>query len=384
MKKNSISLFWHLKKKQGRRKWFFLGLLLNCLLLFALSLNSYFRPYYQHNNSFRDKNTFTVKTQLQNAEEGTVQGFVDYYQEDSKETLKNLELKEKCLSTTISYCLKSYQYHCEFIYVQPGFNLLNLGYLPDDVIKEFKKGNTIFLGTPSQPWTSFQNAFLIPDGAYKKDIDVQQYPGTIVFQPIASGSYTMILPISEMGQIQRKQSNISAFYTFLLDKDLNDHEFRRLSSFSGSSQILTLNSSANFTFIHPSREYFRTYILIHNIVSISLYLCSVVLLVSFFAALLSDYLKTGDHLDEINTRRTFGRKESQFILIQESSLTYSLILSCICSLLIYTLFMTIFGAIKGFTFYFGSVYLLLFFGEIAFAIVAEAIFSHLLYQKTSV
>ena len=57
---NKFSLFWHLKK--GRKKWLFTGFILNLLLLFCLSLDAYFRPFYQHTNAFMDSNTFTIRT----------------------------------------------------------------------------------------------------------------------------------------------------------------------------------------------------------------------------------------------------------------------------------------------------------------------------------
>ena len=57
---NKFSLFWHLKK--GRKKWLFIGFILNLLLLFCLSLDAYFRPFYQHTNAFMDSNTFTIRT----------------------------------------------------------------------------------------------------------------------------------------------------------------------------------------------------------------------------------------------------------------------------------------------------------------------------------
>lgn len=99
---NKFSLFWHLKK--GRKKWLFTGFILNLLLLFCLSLDAYFRPFYQHTNAFMDSNTFTIRT-LDKEENRTSENILSSSLKEEEDVFSKLELKEKCEKKEKAYLL---------------------------------------------------------------------------------------------------------------------------------------------------------------------------------------------------------------------------------------------------------------------------------------
>lgn len=373
---NRLSLFWHLKK--GRGKWLITGFVLNLLLLFSLSLDAYFRPYYQHTNAFRDTNTFTLGTFEEEPEQRTSESILSSSVQEGEDIFDKIGIDEKCEKKEAAYLL--YGEQTTAFFTDSSYNLLNLGYLPDDINKSYQKGKTILLSRTLENQESYlSNEDRVPD--YEKMFFKPDFVSPKVqFNPLLRVDNLIRAPLSRRNEIISfyRLSKVQTYFTYHLNRDLKDQEFNRLSTLSGgTSGVITSQFS---TFIHPAKSYFSVYIPIHNVVQICLYLCSVILAVSFFASILSDYLKSIDKISDIRARKVFGRNEKQFILMENLSLPLTLAFTDIASLILYVLFRLIFKSVKGFSFYFSPVFLLLFIGEILFSILIQSLFSHRLYS----
>lgn len=373
---NKFSLFWHLKK--GRKKWLFTGFILNLLLLFCLSFDAYFRPFYQHTNSFMDSNTFTIRT-LDKEENRTSENILSSSLKEGEDVFSKLELKEKCEKKEKAYLFSGE--HITIFFAESSLNLLNLGYLPDSILSSNRNGKTILCS-----WsTDVQESFLYSNELISNTDKVTFQPdfkSTMVqFNPLLNNHNLIRAPISRRDEMISfyNLTKVSCYFTYHLTQDLKDQEFNRLSTLSGgTSGVVTRQFSS---FIHPATSYYHVYIPIHNVVQICLYLCSVILAISFFASLLSDYLKSRDKIEDIHAMKIFGRKEKLFILIENCSLPLTLAFTDVVSLLIYVIFRTIFKSVKGFSFYFNPTFLLIFLGEMIFAVLIQTLFAHHLYKE---
>ncbi len=379
MSKDSISLYWHLKKKQGRSKWFWIGTILNFLLIFLLSMNFYFRPYYQHKNNFRDKNTFTVETIGEINSFDSEDVLYSFAKQNAEKDLADLKLKEKCVSYNCTYYFTSDLLEISYLFIEQDFNVRNLGYLPDSIVNKIKNGKNLLISREkSQAETIKNNTDLFHDEFDIAYYDSNDYRGMIPFNPTTRANL-FILPLSYRKSYRNKNLRYSIYYTYHLDRDLKDSEFNRLCSLGGGSngRIIPIFQC----FLHPAKDFYASYIPIKRTIRILLYICTIILAVSLFASFLTDYLKRSDHLEETRRREIFGMNESKFVFVQNTSITLSLFLSEIFCLTIYAIFRIIFEHIAGFGFYFNALFLLLFIGETIFSILTESIFSVLIYRK---
>jgi len=379
VKESKLFLFYHLKAKQGRKGYFLIGLVLNLLLLFSLSLGSFFRPYYQHGNEFMDPNTFSIVTKEERVADTISPSFFQEKREEGESLFASFGLKEEKVSSSFA-CLIEKDFNTGVFAISDFFHLQNAGYLPESILEAYHQHRLVLLSSSEerkeqflleQPTLEQRYAFVYPYSSYK---------GKINFLPSNRYQNVLIMPIEDCKDYLQPGSAISFYYTYQLNHDLQDKEINRLSALSNEGTYGVVQSQFQ-TFVHPSKEYNRRYIPIHSIVTISLYLCSAILYVSFFSGLLADYLKTGDNIKDITRRKVFGRKERQFIMIQCLSLPLSLFASERVSLILYVLFMVIFKTIKGFSFFFSPFFLFLFLAEFLIAFFAESIFAHILYRK---
>ena len=340
-------------------------------------------PYYQHKNDFRDKNTFTVQTKRREGSFSSAEDLFASARENALESFEELKLNEKCVSYECSYLFESEFTDVRFLFVESDFHILNLGYLPSSITKKVENGECLLISKSKQEEQRVGeiSTSLLPKHYTTEYYDPSNYRDRISFKPSSSPN-VFLLPLDECGSYRskREKQTYSVYYTYHLNQDLQDNEFNRLSSLGGISagRIIPIYQ----TFLHPAKDYYISYIPIKRITRVLIYICSVILLVSLLAGFLTDYLKRSDHKEETRRRKIFGMGKAEFILIQNTSVTFSLLLSAILCLILYVLFMVSFNHVSGFSFYFNPLLLLFFIGEVLFSFVFDSLFSALSYEKS--
>ena len=95
-----------------------------------------------------------------------------------------------------------------------------------------------------------------------------------------------------------------------------------------------------------------------------------------------DYLREKDDLGETALLRLFGLDRRGYVLMKTSSSLLPILSGSLLVLILYTLFMVVFKAAKGFTFFFAPLLYLAYFLPSVLLGLLSALYSFLLYRKT--
>lgn len=369
--RNKYSVLFSIKgRKKG--KWFVIGLIINLLLLFSLSLASYFRPYHAHKNTYMEENCFSVELYSQTYQGEEMSLLKQQGQKHAHEIFSSFQLEEKLESMDIAFQFSMKDALSVGFVASESFTLTNIGYLPPEIVRTYQKGEDYLLYI-REKWKSldfdFPQQFTTKTNLEEKEKNnfaplYQSQSGVLLFQE------------EEFPYLKDNIEGYSIYCTYHLSHDISDKELLRLANLS--SMASSFLSPIVQSFYHQAEEYAFLYVPIRSIVEISLYLCSLVFVISLISALLSDYLSDLRQIQKLRMLRIMGMNDLDFSFVCNSCVTIPFLLSEIISLLLYLLFMLIFYWIKGFTFFFSWPFLFLFLGEILFCFLIEYVFERLL------
>ena len=322
---NRLHLLFRLLVNRHRKSTirFLFSFLMSLLLLFLFSLASFFRPYYFHQNEFMDEKVVTLAKE-----------FVFFVSED--------------------------------------FSLLSLGLVPFDVVTAPKAKTAYAIGTESASLSGLADLLGV-DILWRKNPTEDN--GQIVFP----SDCALILNIADMDLAKVKADSFLTYCTLSLEGTLTDQEIYRLYMMSKAENLFPL---AFDDFIYPARNYALFYPVIHSISALGIVLSLIVLCCAVLSQAIVDYLREKDDLGETALLRLFGLDRRGYVLMKTSSSLLPILSGSILVLILYTLFMVVFKAAKGFTFFFAPLLYLAYFLPSVLLGLLSALYSFLLYRKT--
>ena len=133
--------------------------------------------------------------------------------------------------------------------------------------------------------------------------------------------------------------------------------------------------------IHPAESYMRFYGLIHPIVSTFIYIDIILAFGIFFSTSFNQYLSLKNKQEEIRVYFLLGLDTNDFFLSSILSNSSRFIISNLSMYLLYLLFMIIFKAASGYSFFFNPLFLLLYFGLCLIQILIQYLFNVHFYKQ---
>lgn len=366
---NRLHLLFRLLVNRHRKSTirFLFSFLMSLLLLFLFSLASFFRPYYFHQNEFMDEKVVTLAKEFDESPTGAALEKSDAFFEES---ISGLGIERGIVETKYSYCFTIDD--VDLFFVSEDFSLLSLGLVPFDVVTAPKAKTAYAIGTESASLSGLADLLGV-DILWRKNPTEDN--GQIVFP----SDCALILNIADMDLAKVKADSFLTYCTLSLEGTLTDQEIYRLYMMSKAENLFPL---AFDDFIYPARNYALFYPVIHSISALGIVLSLIVLCCAVLSQAIVDYLREKDDLGETALLRLFGLDRLGYVLMKTSSSLLPILSGSILVLILYTLFMVVFKAAKGFTFFFAPLLYLAYFLPSVLLGLLSALYSFLLYRKT--
>lgn len=352
-----------------RKNLFILGTITCLLLLLAFSFASFFRPYYEHLNPDMDKNVITIRKEFKCSLEDAEKTSEKYYKEEIAPLLKEIE--------DVTY---SYQYTIEkkldYLYVQEDTNLHNFGFIP---INHVQQEDVLLIQNNSKKVESESylhygentNLVSIDSSSLKKE-----ETSIILFQPYFH-SKNQCLAISSQNLVNDNME-FDCCYFSIRCKKIPTSLISKISKLSMSTELIKPIYDG---MIHPAESYMRFYGLIHPIVSTFIYIDIILAFGIFFSTSFNQYLSLKNKQEEIRVYLLLGLDTNAFFLSSILSNSSCFIISNLSMYLLYLLFMIIFKAASGYSFFFNPLFLLLYFGLCLIQILIQYLFNVHFYKQ---
>lgn len=362
MKSIPFKIYRHLQSKIGSQ--LILGFIINFMLLFSFSLNSYFRPYYEHENSNLNPNTVTfIKSFYEETDTE------EYFQENASVLIKDVK---KTYFSTLKYMPNS---SISVFFVNEDFNLNELGYFPNNFQASDK--NALFI-TYSNKSISYIKEYL----PFLQDFDIEvnrkgfYMDSKNPFDPIIYEDSLLILNEKYMDYVN--SDRYSVYCTIISDSYISDSQLSKITKMSTNTGFI---KPAFDRFLHPAKDYMRYYGLINPLIESLLFLDILLGVMFFLTFSFSRYLWLLKNKEELQFYLLFGMKEQKLRQILTFSGSMIFIFTSLVSYLCYLLFMWIYSLIKGYTFFFHPCFLILYFGLIFLDLSIQYLFSYITLKK---
>lgn len=354
----------HLCPQKGRQM--VVGFIINLLLLFSFSLSSYFRPYYEHKNKDMNPYCVTFVKDFYHGEEDTE----DYFQKNA------LSLFEDVKNTYYSVVKDVPSTNISVLFVREDFPLKELGTFHSNFRADEKSAFVI------------NNLDFSLDAAlnhlpFLSDLEVVEghggfLDGDIPFAPVTNRDCLIIVNEKYINQVS---SDCFTTYCTIESKDyISDTLLSKIAKICINTGFIKPMFDS---FIHPARDYMRYYGLIHPVTQTLLYLDILLGVTIFISFAFSKYLWLLRNSQELEFYLLFGMKERKLKRILTISGGIPYLLTGIVSYLAYLIFMWIFSAINGFTFFFNPYFYFVYFGLILLDFLIQYLFAILSMKKIS-
>ena len=249
---------------------------------------------------------------------------------------------------------------------------LSLGLVPFDVVTAPKAKTAYAIGTESVSLSGLADLLGV-------DILWRKNPAEDNGQIVFPSDCALILNIADMDLAKVKADSFLTYCTLSLEGTLTDQEIYRLYMMSKAENLFPL---AFDDFIYPARNYALFYPVIHSISALGIVLSLIVLCCAVLSQAIVDYLREKDDLGETALLRLFGLDRLGYVLMKTSSSLLPILSGSLLALILYTLFMAVFKAAKGFTFFFAPLLYFAYFLPSVLLGLLSALYAFLLYRKT--
>ena len=367
--KNQKIIFKFLKNiSYKQRNFFILGTITSLLLLFSFSLSSFFRPYYEHYNPKMNNNVITIKKDI-STDIGDV---TQYYQTNIEPLFDNI--------TSIDYI---YQYkvtdNLNLLYIPSNYNIHNLGYISFDKINNDEV--IILQDDRYQIKEGEIKSYLQLDTKFKtRNINANEIdqPNSFIIRFVPFFHYGSDSIVITNQNIITKDMKLTTCYFSITCKNISNKTLSKITKLSTSSGII--NPIFDYC-IHPGSNYMRFYGLINPIINTLIYVDIILALGIFISTAFTQYLNLKNKKDELRLYLLLGLSTKNYYIYLNLSNSSSYVISNILMIILYVIFMTIFKAIAGYSFYFNPFFLFLYFGLILIQIGIQYLINLMLYKQ---
>ncbi len=351
--KNKIGLHYFLSKKAQRRSYFLNGLGSCSLIVFAFSLGAFFRPYYEHKDSYlpSEEATFVYSAESNGGLNGDeLLSFFNSYEG------KDLDRVERNADKTIRSCLAQIEGERNvYVLVGPeGFDLTCLGFYPASSSHIPEQGEALILYQSSVALKNIEETNFckslscsqskVRNIYLKKNSDVE-FP----FSPLKKADAIFALSENNLPK-EVTYKPFSVYLSYHLKGQMSDRDILYYAAKSG--YIDGVISKSMTSFIYPGLAYARFYPPMRAVYVLLLALAIIVSITILISLLVKDFVRSKDDKSECETLKIIGFKRRDFLVSSLASSSLPLFSSAITIVGISHVFMAIFKSIAGFSFFY--------------------------------
>ena len=350
-------------RKKTRRLYFGTGLGLFALMVFAFSVLSFFRPYYEHQNSYLPSSEATLvvrgnKTDYKSAEEVLADASSIHHEDWAR-------IEARSDGKNVLSLLNLYGETQFAILTGPaGFDLSCLGKLASNPGLTIPGGGkTLALITERHnPSVLEKNAFLNsldPEKGKPTVYSDSKYGGVDMgFRPFKTADILYVTSSDNL-PASLQYSLEEVYETFHLKDALPDEDVIYYGTLTGYNAGVL--SPTLVAFLHPGLPYLRFYPPFHAISMLLLTLSLTIAFSLMFAQWAKDLVTPKEERAELKALKTMGLKQGGYLLGALFQSALPLLLSSMIVLAAYHIFMGAFFGFAGFTFYFAWYWYLVYF-----------------------
>lgn len=355
--RNEVGIRFLLSKKRDRIAYFVAGLGSFCLVIFAFMLGSFFRPYYEHGNSYLPKDTATCVYDPPNTifeSWSECRSLADAINDDSLNRIETISD-----SLTKAYLLQAQVDDPVGIYVlvgEAGYDFSSLGFLSNTASPRTPSGSeavVLFDERDNQYNKIISSAFY---SLVEKQVDVinafgvkQEEKCDFRFRPFSYEPGCIAISEDRLPK-DTGYKLIEVYLTYHLSSPLSDADLLYYAAKSGFS--LGIMTSTMDHFIHPGLPYATFYIPYHSLNMLILALTLVISFSVIASLLVKDVVRSKENAREFVVLRTIGLKKRSYLLSLLFQSFLPLLLSALVAVGTSHLFLVVFKFIVGFSFFY--------------------------------